>query len=104
MNTRSLTIAGEDLTGPAALKVQSRPNRSGSLPAATPVRAGQPRNIGQSPLGAAAFAHLAHSSQAHKAMCRAAFANVRDLSARHGIIAQRKGRRKPKAGQEPQKP
>src|SRR5208282_3363603 len=90
-------MAGEDFTGPAALKVQIKPKRSGTLPPATPLRAGPPRNIGQSPPGAAAPAHQAQYTQTHKAVCRAAFIKVGDSTARHGIIVQRKWRRKPKA-------
>src|SRR6266568_1506948 len=45
MNTRPSTIAADDLTGPPVLKLQSSDNLSGRFPAATPVRAGLPRNI-----------------------------------------------------------
>src|SRR6266536_2157983 len=45
MKTRPPTIAADDLTGPPVLKLQSSDNLSGRFPAATPVRAGLPRNI-----------------------------------------------------------
>src|SRR6266536_60639 len=47
MKTRPSTIAADDLTGPPVLKLQSSDNLSGRFPAATPVSAGLPRNIGQ---------------------------------------------------------
>src|SRR5207244_6407999 len=54
MKTRPPTIAADDFTGPPVLKLQSSDNLSGRIPAATPVSAGLPRNIGQSaPLDAA---------------------------------------------------
>src|ERR1017187_2013329 len=67
MKTRSWTMAAEDLTGPAVLKVQSKSNRSGRVSPAMPANAGPPRNIGQSPR-----TQQGHSSHTHKAMCRAA--------------------------------
>src|ERR1017187_2105902 len=67
MKTRSWTMAAEDLTGPAVLKVQSKSNRSGRVSPGIPANAGQPRKIGQSPR-----TQQGHSSHIHKAMCRAA--------------------------------
>src|SRR5437016_7019621 len=46
--TRFCVMAAEDLTAPPVLKVQTEANFGGKLPSATPIRAGPPRNIGQS--------------------------------------------------------
>src|SRR6266852_8847453 len=45
-------MAGEDLTGPLVLKLQSRANSFRKVTGATPSKAGSPRNIGQSGPGA----------------------------------------------------
>jgi len=50
MNTLPWAMAADDLTGPAVLKLQSKPSLSGKRHAATPNKAGPPRNIGQSAL------------------------------------------------------
>src|SRR5437867_12740505 len=47
MTNRPSTMAADDLTGPPVLKLQRSDNLSGKVPAATPVSAGLPRNIGQ---------------------------------------------------------
>src|ERR1041384_1901068 len=53
MNTRSCTMAAEDLTGPLVLKVQSSVTFPGKTPSAKPNSAGPPRNMGQLPAQAA---------------------------------------------------
>src|SRR5580765_4942895 len=48
MNTRPLTMAAEDLTGPCVLKVHNKAGFAGSELEAIPSNDGLPRNIGQS--------------------------------------------------------
>ena len=60
-------MAAEDFTGPAVLKAQSNAGFSGSCPGATPVRAGWPRNMGQSAAQPVELDTQPNSSQRHAA-------------------------------------
>src|SRR5690349_4285792 len=74
MNTRPSTIAAEDLTGPCVLNDQRRAMSPGNFTAATPSKAGPPRNMGQlvvvglEPLGAAAACPFARNTIPKKAI------------------------------------
>src|SRR5512133_1123926 len=83
-------MAGEDLTGPPVLKIQSRARRTGSVPLATPVRAGSPRNIGQASSIPSAPEISGHSTHIHAARTHKVFSRASIFAVRCRIITQAK--------------
>ena len=106
MNTRPRSMAAEDLTGPAVLKVQSRVNFSGKTPSVIPNNPGPPRNMGQlaPPAGAFAAERLSGAPVAAAATRNVVAARIR-LAEIGGIISRslhesraRRRNRRPREG------